>query len=291
MFTFEFYLICLAFAGYVLLSHRWAVVAPPARRRPRQGVPRPPAARGGGAQPPVVAPRRRVVRPSAVSINDHVEILEINPPARALPATRSGPRPPSPGVFALRPSVLGHSAPLPSAPLPSASIPSALHAPAPGRSVASPAAISRHPTEELDPELPVPSPDRAANHACAEAAPLYNSPIRWRERRVGGNTFYWEPEKFALQLIQTPPDLTGDPKLALGDLFFFQTLTRYKFWIWTLDDSEKAYWKAIRYGFQREDGRRLIVTPAQRKPGWVKQERWSQLSHELRLLDAYGEVW
>ncbi|KAI0715881.1 hypothetical protein C8T65DRAFT_738319 [Cerioporus squamosus] len=277
MFSFEFCLICVALAGYFLFSHRHAVVEPLARRRrPRQGVP--PAARVGGAQPPVVAPRRRVVRPSVV---EDMEIVEINPPAGAPQALRVAPRAPDP--FALRPSILGSAAPLPSIP--------PLPVPAPGRSIASPVAISRRPTEELDPELPVRPTEGAANPACADAAALTGSPIRWRERKVGGGTFYWEPEKIALQLIHAPPDLTGNPKLALGDLFFYQTLTRYKFWIWTLEDSEKPYWKAIRYGFQREDGRRLIVTPAQRKPGWVKQERWSQLSHELRLLDAYGEVW
>ena len=77
MFSYEFYFICLAFVGYVLVSRRWAVVEPPARRtRPR----RPPTRRNGGAQPPVAVPRRRTVqRPSAGTFSDEVEILEVNP--------------------------------------------------------------------------------------------------------------------------------------------------------------------------------------------------------------------
>ncbi|RPD53701.1 hypothetical protein L227DRAFT_616791 [Lentinus tigrinus ALCF2SS1-6] len=290
MFSFEFYLICLAFTGYVFVSRRWAIDRAPARRRrPREGVPHPPAGRGGGAQGPVAVPRRRVPRPSVVSFSDDIEIIEDSSLPCASPVPRrDNPQPSTSGnAFQrppfIRPSILGSSAPVSSAPS------SAPRASAPSGSGTHAVIISRHPTEELDAEPPAHEADRpAAIGASVNAATLDGSPVQWRERRVGTKTFYWETGKFGLQLIRSPPDLTGNPKLALGDLFYYQTLTRYQLWIWTLDDSEKPCWKAIRYGFQREDGRRLIVTPTQRKPGWVKPERWSQLTHAaLCLVLAY----
>ena len=131
------------------------------------------------------------------------------------------------------------------------------------------APVARHPTEELDAKPPVHAPEQVT----------IVSPIRWRERKVGTKTFYWEPERLALQIIRTPPDLTGEPKLALGDLFYYQTLTRFQFWIWILDDAGRPHWKAIRYGYQRDDGRRLMITPVERKPAWVTPERWCQYRH------------
>lgn len=116
------------------------------------------------------------------------------------------------------------------------------------------------------------------------------SPVRWRERVVKPRpkagqpqqvvkTYYWQPDALGLQRIACPPDLKSQPQLALGDVFYYPMLTRYQLWLWTSDDSGRLYWLAVRYGYRREDGRRLIITPELRKPSWVTESRWAQLGH------------
>ena len=79
MFSLDFYLLCFAVAGYVILVRGQTGIDTPARRRrPRPGVPQPPAGRGGEAPPAAVVPRRRNVRSSVAPVADHVEMTHIN---------------------------------------------------------------------------------------------------------------------------------------------------------------------------------------------------------------------
>ncbi|PIL31021.1 hypothetical protein GSI_05715 [Ganoderma sinense ZZ0214-1] len=91
-------------------------------------------------------------------------------------------------------------------------------------------------------------------------------------------TPYWEPENIAARLIDSPPDLSGDPNLAVGDIFIFHTAMHYRLWIYR----EGGSWERIEVGFRREDDRFLIVTPVKKEPSWVSRdyfERQTQPTH------------
>ena len=96
-------------------------------------------------------------------------------------------------------------------------------------------------------------------------------------------TLYWYP-KVPTEQILTPPDLTdvpceSDEKLAPGDLFYHRTAGEYKLWLWTVVEDSDPFWKPVWYGYLREDGRRLIVTPVTKQPGWVSKEHYSKSDH------------
>ncbi|RPD67874.1 hypothetical protein L226DRAFT_576887 [Lentinus tigrinus ALCF2SS1-7] len=111
---------------------------------------------------------------------------------------------------------------------------------------------------------------------------LDNSPIHYRERKVKPKKkkgveqpevrkHYWQNVDLGLTPIHTPPDLTHDQRLALGDVFFYRMLTRYQLFLWKLDEHGEPHWEAC-------------------MPRWVLASCWGQLDHEMHHLDAYGEA-
>ena len=96
-------------------------------------------------------------------------------------------------------------------------------------------------------------------------------------------TIYWGPKDVRPEPIVMPPDLTGvdsEKPLAIGDLFYYRTSGGYKLWLWSVLDG-KPFWKPVKYGYIREDGRRLIVTPSTHVPSWVSLERYNRLDHGM----------
>ncbi|KAH9895962.1 hypothetical protein C8Q73DRAFT_665004 [Cubamyces lactineus] len=83
---------------------------------------------------------------------------------------------------------------------------------------------------------------------------------------------WFETENIGEALIDRPPDLTGEPGLVveIGDLYYHRTSTQYQFWLWSIGPQGEPFWMPVHYGYIREDGRRLIVTTANRWPSWVK---------------------
>ncbi len=65
----------------------------------------------------------------------------------------------------------------------------------------------------------------------------------------------------------------------MGDVFHWYTVDQYRLWVWGPDNDGLPKWQAVRYGHQRSDGRRLIVTPQTNVPSWVSQERYADLDH------------
>ena len=85
-------------------------------------------------------------------------------------------------------------------------------------------------------------------------------------------TRYWEPEVIGTRLIDCPPDLSGDRNLAVGDIFIYWTASQYRLWIYR----SGGYWERVEMGYEREDGRVLIVTPQKREPSWVSREYYER---------------
>ncbi|KAI0364224.1 hypothetical protein BV20DRAFT_1057371 [Pilatotrama ljubarskyi] len=89
-------------------------------------------------------------------------------------------------------------------------------------------------------------------------------------------TSWFEAEEISDELIDSPPDLTGESDLEIGDLFYHRTPSEFQLWLWTTgrdnDDDGAPFWKPVTAGYARADGRRLTVTPALRKPSWVTSD-------------------
>ncbi len=91
-------------------------------------------------------------------------------------------------------------------------------------------------------------------------------------------TYYWRSAALGVQPIQAPPDLTKLPELVYGDIFYHPMAdTRFQLWLWTSNAAGRPYWKAIRYGYKRADGRRVVITPFYKVPGWV--EKYDKVDH------------
>ncbi|KAI9069064.1 hypothetical protein FKP32DRAFT_1560438 [Trametes sanguinea] len=76
--------------------------------------------------------------------------------------------------------------------------------------------------------------------------------------------------------IVNPPPFVSDDDVQLGDVFYYRRLEdseRFQMWIWSLDPITGTYWKRVRIGYKREDGRRLTLTEKKRIPSWIGQ-RW-----------------
>ncbi|OSC99812.1 hypothetical protein PYCCODRAFT_1469943 [Trametes coccinea BRFM310] len=73
--------------------------------------------------------------------------------------------------------------------------------------------------------------------------------------------------------LKEPPNLSGRPELAIGDLFCNRVVdvATPRLWIWTSVGGTPT-WRPISEGDTREDGRRLSITPKQKRPSWVKAD-------------------
>ncbi|KAI0666484.1 hypothetical protein C8Q78DRAFT_984230 [Trametes maxima] len=86
-------------------------------------------------------------------------------------------------------------------------------------------------------------------------------------------TFWWECTS-RVPLREPPPSLSNKPELAINDLFCNRItgVDMPRLWIWTSDGDKPPFWKPISEGDTREDGRRLSITPKQKRPSWVKSD-------------------
>ena len=80
------------------------------------------------------------------------------------------------------------------------------------------------------------------------------------------------------KLLDTPPNLTGHPEnLVLGDIYFDRVRDAYHLWLWCLDEVGVAHWEKVPFGYQRGDGKFLIVTPKNFLPSWVAPSYYKQI--------------
>ncbi|KAI0672558.1 hypothetical protein C8Q78DRAFT_990953 [Trametes maxima] len=85
-------------------------------------------------------------------------------------------------------------------------------------------------------------------------------------------TYWWKCR--SRTLLSTPPDLSQKSDLAIGDLLcnYVEGISIPQMWIWTTVGAHPPCWKPIAEGDLREDGRRLSITPVNKKPSWVNPE-------------------
>ncbi|PIL24706.1 hypothetical protein GSI_12592 [Ganoderma sinense ZZ0214-1] len=82
------------------------------------------------------------------------------------------------------------------------------------------------------------------------------------------------------KLVNTPPDLTGHPDgLVLGDVYFDRAGDACRLWLWSLDMVGVAHWKQVPIGYQRGDGKHLIVTRKTFFPSWVTPSYYRQIGN------------
>ena len=93
-------------------------------------------------------------------------------------------------------------------------------------------------------------------------------------------TPYWAPEEIGVAPIAAPPNPTGQDGLAIGDVFYYRMQSnRYQLWLWMVGLHGEPRWMPVRYGYRRDDGRWLIVTPSTNVPSWVSTNHYSRLKH------------
>lgn len=87
------------------------------------------------------------------------------------------------------------------------------------------------------------------------------------------------------KLLVTPPDLTGHPDgLVPGDVYFDRVRDTFQLWLWCLDGADELHWTKIPFGYQRDDGKHLIVTPKNHLLSWVTPSYYKQIG-------SAGESW
>ncbi|KAI0746382.1 hypothetical protein C8Q80DRAFT_1121228 [Daedaleopsis nitida] len=105
-------------------------------------------------------------------------------------------------------------------------------------------------------------------------------PVFIRDNRVTSTTerdivtYFWE--SFTMNSLRQPPDLSSYVDLCAGDIYCNKicssdksSLPTVQLWIWTVDNKGDGSWKRATEGEQRDDGRRLTITPQRQQPSWV----------------------
>ncbi|KAI0643030.1 hypothetical protein C8Q79DRAFT_1013008 [Trametes meyenii] len=84
-------------------------------------------------------------------------------------------------------------------------------------------------------------------------------------------TFWYESE--AKEPVASPPDLTNQSTLTLGDIFCHHYGKRQvQMWLWALGDDGSAHWMPAAIGDRREDDQRLLSLTDTLWPSWVTEE-------------------
>ncbi|PIL26910.1 hypothetical protein GSI_10048 [Ganoderma sinense ZZ0214-1] len=87
-------------------------------------------------------------------------------------------------------------------------------------------------------------------------------------------TIYYQPAHLSEEPIRTPPDLSNDANLAPGDLFYHRMRDdRFQLWLWCIGVDGQPWWKPVYEGYEREDGKWLLITPQLKVPGWRFRHR------------------
>ncbi|KAI0709953.1 hypothetical protein C8Q76DRAFT_798724 [Earliella scabrosa] len=71
--------------------------------------------------------------------------------------------------------------------------------------------------------------------------------------------------------VSHPPDFVRD-ELMIGDLFYHRNTASPKMsqlWVWIDDSRIGPYWKPVKVGYRREDGRRLLLSEKRKNPSWL----------------------
>ncbi|KAI0675876.1 hypothetical protein C8Q78DRAFT_1074853 [Trametes maxima] len=84
----------------------------------------------------------------------------------------------------------------------------------------------------------------------------------------------WWFETASNDTIPCPPArLAQQDDLRPGDLFLHRIdKKQHQLWHWVDDEGLGLHWKSIHVGSRRADGRRLTLTPKQKRPSWVGED-------------------
>ena len=91
-------------------------------------------------------------------------------------------------------------------------------------------------------------------------------------------------ESFGDHPIRAPPDRRALPRLQLGDIFYhrLQTSPDYQMWLWSGNVGTER-WIDVHWGYRRDDGVYMTLTPNEQKPSWVGEQRFLQREREGEL--------
>ncbi|KAI0646433.1 hypothetical protein C8Q79DRAFT_926398 [Trametes meyenii] len=67
----------------------------------------------------------------------------------------------------------------------------------------------------------------------------------------------------------------GDHEVQIGDVFHHSDGNKHELWV-REDGREGPYWRAVKLGYQRDDGLYLSLTPKNKEPSWVGNEWFSK---------------
>ncbi|KAI0089956.1 hypothetical protein BDY19DRAFT_992898 [Irpex rosettiformis] len=95
------------------------------------------------------------------------------------------------------------------------------------------------------------------------------------------NNFWFESS--SMEPIPSPPDLSSRPDLQLGDIFYHKCPSGPQLWIWKCQSgSSVARWHPVSVGYEREDGKKLHLTPINERPQWISSDWHARQMREKR---------
>ena len=93
-----------------------------------------------------------------------------------------------------------------------------------------------------------------------------------KEIRPSVTTPWYQADYPSDQLLDAPLRLKH--KLTIGELYYHCTPTQYRLWLWTDDAVKGLHWAPVKCGYQRGDGRYLIITNKDKFPSWVLHNQY-----------------
>lgn len=84
---------------------------------------------------------------------------------------------------------------------------------------------------------------------------------------------------FGAGIIDAPPaDTDMDEHIAVGNIYRYiaydHTPPVYQLWLRVAGADGRPFWKPVAVGYEREDGRKLILTLSKKNPSWVQESRF-----------------
>ena len=106
-----------------------------------------------------------------------------------------------------------------------------------------------------------------------------NRPCKIGDEVVKVRTSWFE--SFGNYPIKAPPDLRAHPQLQCGDLFYHRlhASPEYQMWMWS-GEIGCEHWIDVRWGYRRDDGVFMTLTPDEQRPSWVGEQRFLQRERE-----------
>lgn len=87
-----------------------------------------------------------------------------------------------------------------------------------------------------------------------------------------------DPQPIAAQPLAYPPNLTSNPRLRFGDLFYHRSVRGIQLWLWSETATTSGEWRPVLLGISRTLDGRLLGLTGTLKPSWVKKSWYRRMN-------------